>query len=79
MTSWVELQRKFRHLVLRRRGPMQDIARKIKTDRVTVYRLMKGETKRPHRATMENVERLVEEQEESSVQAHTGDVAHLGE
>jgi hypothetical protein len=57
MKSWDDLKPDFDRIVLRR-GAAQ-VAGEIPADRVTVYRLLKGETTRPSNAIRAGVERIV--------------------
>lgn len=61
MSDWEKTQQDFRAKVLlhRRHVPMREIAEAIHADRDTVYRLFRGEVKRPCRAVRENVEAYV--------------------
>lgn len=55
---WSELEAAFRRLVARE--GVRKVAEAIPAGRDTVYRLIKGETKRPTQAIRAGVERLVD-------------------
>lgn len=59
MTSWNELNEPFRHIAFR--DGIKKTADRIPADRMTVYRLVKGETTRPSNAVKAGVERIVQE------------------
>lgn len=62
MRDWDELQREFRAVVALRRTEqtLDEVAASIPMDRVNVYRLLSGETKKPGLATRDCIERFVE-------------------
>ncbi len=56
--EWEDTRRAFCPIAAKRGVAM--IADEIPADKVTVYRLMKGETKQPTRAIRAGIERIVE-------------------
>lgn len=56
---WEETRQEFRRIALR--VGVSTIAREITINRRTVYRLMDGDTQRPHQLTRQRVEDLVRE------------------
>lgn len=58
MTKWSELDDDFRRIAFR--DGIQATAKRIPSDRSTVYRLVNGETTRPSAAVCAGVERIIE-------------------
>lgn len=60
MKRWAEIRQDFCRLTAKR-GVVK-MAADIPADRVTVYRLLKGETQQPTKAVQAAIERVVEEE-----------------
>jgi len=58
--SWDDLRREFEHIAFQR--GIENVASSIPANRVTVYRLLNGTTRRPTKKTLEGIERVVEEE-----------------
>lgn len=60
--DWPEQRRALGRIVAHH--GVDEVAREIPTDRATVYRLIRGETQNPHRATRHGVQRVIEAHED---------------
>lgn len=59
---WDETRRAFRLIALR--IGITRVAREMNVNRMTVYRIMDGETMRPHPITQDRIETIVREHQE---------------
>lgn len=59
--DWPEVREKLREIV-RVRGPVE-VAREIPVTRMTLFRLLKGETATPSLPTQDCIERLIDDEE----------------
>lgn len=60
--DWPEQRRALGRIVSKR--GVDEVADEIPTDRATVYRLIRGETTNPHRATRYGVQRVIDAHED---------------